>query len=200
MKKIGALIIVISLLVMPATVLADEIADQIKQALKFYQEGKISAALEELNFAAAQLRQKKAESLFAVFPKAPEGFTAEKPSSQAGGAAMLGGGISATQVYRKSGGGQAEIKLMSDSPLLQTIAMMMSNPMFMQGGRNGKLIRVAGHKAILKSRTDERAQLQAVVGNKVLVEVSVSGVPGAAEFAKKLFAAMDMAKLKELTQ
>ncbi len=198
MKKLGILAIVLSLLVMPAAALADEIADQIKQALKLYEDGKISAALEELNFASAQLRQKKAESLAAVFPKAPEGFTAGKPTSESSGAAMLGA-VTATQVYRKAGGGSAEIQVMTDSPLLQSMAMMMSNPMFLQSGRNGKLIRLAGHKAILKSRSDQRAELQAVVGSKVLVQIKVRGVAGAAELAKQLFQALDIAKLKELT-
>ena len=45
------------------TAAADQIEDQINKALKLYQDGKVSQALSELDFAAAQLRQMKAESL-----------------------------------------------------------------------------------------------------------------------------------------
>lgn len=201
MKRFHTIIIALTalcLLILPTAAMADDISDQLKQALKFYEEGKISDALGELDFAAAQLRQKKAEMLGAVFPEAPEGYKAMKPSVQAAGSGMLGGGISASREYRAATGGSVTLKVVTDSPILQSMAMMMSNPMFMQGGRNGKLVRIAGHKAILKERSDTRAEIQTMVNSKALVEVKVNRIQDATNVAKKFFQSIDMAKLSEL--
>lgn len=43
--------------------LADEISDQLKQGITFYEEGNVSQAIGEVEFALAQMKQKKAESL-----------------------------------------------------------------------------------------------------------------------------------------
>lgn len=181
--------------------LADDITDQINDALDFYKKGKISEAINELEFAVAQLRQKKAGSLTDIFPDAPSGWKADKAKSQAAGRAMMGGGITASRVYRKSGGGQATIEIVSDSPMLQTLAMVMQNPMFLQGGSQGKLIRIKGNKALLKETTDKRASLQAMLNNgKVLLKVDVSRVDDAANIAKKFARMVDFDKISELTK
>jgi hypothetical protein len=136
-----------------------------------------------------------------VFPEAPDGWKAEKPESQAAGRAMLGGGISATRAYsQKSGKGRAEIEIMTDSPMLQSLSMLFSNPMFLQGSGKGKLIKVQGQKAILKSRKENSAELQAMIDNKVLLKVTVRRYDGAADFAKEMAEAVDLDKIRELNK
>ena len=201
MNKFRTIIIsmtALCLLILPAAAMADDISDQLKQALKFYEEGKIAEALGEVDFAAAQLRQKKAEMLGAVFPEAPEGYKAMKPQVESAGSGMLGGGISASREYRAATGGSVTLKVVTDSPILQSMAMMMSNPMFMQGGRNGKLVRISGHKAILKERSETRAEIQTVVHSKALVEVKVNRIEGASDVAKAFFKSIDLDKLGKL--
>lgn len=204
MKKIWLVPIILmaaAMLLGPAPALADEIEDQINQALQLYQDGKLSKALSELEFAAAQLRQKKAEALGEVFPKDVAGWKAQKVKTEAMGAAMFGVGVSAAQNYRQeSGSGRVEIKIVTDSPLLQSVAMMMNNPMFAQGGQGGRLIRVSGEKALLKEKADDRAELQTVLDGKVLLEVKVSRAAGAADLAKDFFGKIDLDKLRDLTR
>jgi hypothetical protein len=178
---------------------ADQIEDQINKALKLYQDGKVSQALAELDFAAAQLRQQKAESLSQIFPEAPEGWKADKVKTGAMGSGMLGGGISAERNYRQAGGkGRITVKVISDSPMLQGLAMMMSNPMFAQGD-GGKLMLVDGQKVLLKEKADDRAELASIVNNKVLVEVKASRADDAAQLVQDFFKMIDMKKLGELT-
>lgn len=193
---VGCLILLVSL---AGTALADEISDQLTQGMKFYKDGKISQAIGEVEFALAQMKQKKAEALGQVFPKPPSGWTAEKAEGQAAGGAMFGGGVSASRSYANSNKGRIKIQVVSDSPLIQSMAMMLSNPMFLQGGKQGKLVRFQGHKALLKDQ-GEQAELQALIDNKVLVQIEAHRVKDAARVVQDFAGKLDLAKLKELTQ
>ena len=60
MKRAIAGIAILLFLLSPAgAALADEISDQLKQGMKFYEEGKVSQAIGEVEFALAQMKQKK---------------------------------------------------------------------------------------------------------------------------------------------
>lgn len=199
-KRILAICLCAALMALPGTAMADEIGDMIKRGLKLYEEGNLSQSMEELNFALAQMRQKKADSLTSIFPDSPSGWKAEKAVSESAGAGLMGGGISASRSYKQDGGsGRAKVEIMTDSPLIQSMAMLLSNPMFLQGGKNGKLIRLKGQKAILKD-SGKRAELQMLVDNKILVKAEASRTDNAAEVAKALGEKLDMDKLKALTK
>ncbi len=192
------LVIVALVAALPLAAAADELEDQIKLGLKLYQQGKYNKAAEELEFALAQLRQKKANSLTAVFPEAPSGWKAQEPMSKSAASGLLGGGISASRAYRQEGGkGRASIELMSDSPLIQSLGMMLSNPMFMQGNRGARLVKVQGYKAMLSKR-GRGAELQALVEGKVLLKVSASRCPQPEQVVLQLARKIDMNKLKQI--
>ncbi|MGD9123757.1 MAG: hypothetical protein PVG60_01630 [Desulfarculaceae bacterium] len=179
---------------------ADEITDQIKQGLELYEKGKVSEAINELDFALAQMRQKKGEALGEIFPPAPDGWKAEEPKSQTAGRAMLGGGINVTRVYKQTKGrGIVEIEVLTDSPLMQTMAMALSNPMVMQSS-GGKLTKVKGHKAVVKSTGKKRAELQSLVDGKVLFKVDARGLDDAQDVAKEFAEKFNFDKLRELTK
>jgi hypothetical protein len=199
-KRILTICLCAALIVLPGAALADDVSDMIKRGLKLYEDGKLSESMEELNFALAQMRQKKADSLTEIFPEAPSGWKAEKAVSESAGAGLMGGGISASRSYKQDGGkGKAKVEIMTDSPLIQSMAMLLSNPMFLQGGKNGKLIRLKGQKAILKDN-GKRAELQMLIDNKVLVKAEANRTDNAAEVVKSLGEKLDLDKLKELTK
>jgi len=184
---------------LPLAAAADDVEDQIKLGLKLYQQGKYNQAAEELEFALAQLRQKKADSLTAVFPDAPSGWKALEPESKSAASGLLGGGISASRDYRQQGGkGRASIELMSDSPLIQSLGMMLSNPMFMQGNRGARLVKVQGYKAMLRKTGSQGAELQALVEGKVLLKVSASRCQQPDQVVLQLAKKIDMNKLKKI--
>lgn len=196
MRRTAPLLVALILLLTTAA-WADEISDQIKRGLKLYQDGKITESIGELEFALAQMRQKKGEALTQVFPKAPDGWTAEEPQVQSAGAAMLGGGINATRTYRqKDGSGTVNVEILSDSPVVQTLGMMLNNPMMLQGARGTKPVRIKGQKGVLQTRSKKRAELQLLVGGKTLLKVSVNRVEGAADLALQFAKLVDMEKLQ----
>ena len=200
MKRLfsAASVVLLSLaLALPA--MGDEISGQLEKGLKLYNEGKLSQAINELQFALAQLKQKKAEALANIFPESLAGWTAEKPEGSSAGGGMLGGGVSASREYRDSGKGRVKVEVITDSPLVQSLAMMLSNPMFLQSGKGGKLTTFQGQKGVLKDQ-GKRAELQALIDNKVLVRVSARRVGNAGQVARQFAEKIDLAKLKELTQ
>ncbi len=195
---IALLLVLLSLAVaLPAA--ADEISSQLEKGLKLYEQGKIGQAVIEIEFALSQLKQKKAEALGKIFPEPPSGWTAQKPKSSSAGAGLLGGGISASRRYQDGGKGRVKIEVITDSPLIQSLAIMLSNPMFLQSGKAGRLVRLQGHKAVLKEQ-EERAELQALLEGKVLLRITARRVKDPGQVAQDFAAKMDLAKLKELTQ
>lgn len=199
-KKLLILCLCATMIILPGTALADDIGDMIKRGLKLYEEGKLSQSMEELNFALAQMRQKKAESLTAIFPEAPSGWKAEKAVTESAGAGLMGGGISASRKYKEDGGkGSAKVEVMTDSPLIQSMAMMLSNPMFLQGGKNGKLVRIKGQKGILKD-SGKRAELQMLIDNTILLKAEASRTDKAGDIVQELTKNLDLDKLRSLTK
>lgn len=202
MKTVKILILILSLvLISPVIAQADDTLDAMETALDFYKKGKLSKAIGELEFALAQLRQKKAEALEKLLPAAPDGWSAHDEGTTAGGAAMFGGGVSASRKYSQTGGrGKATVEFVTNSPMLQGMAAMMQNPAFVQGSKGAKLIRFQGEKAILTSRKSKQAELQLVLNNKMLFKVTVRGVEDAPTTAKQFGKLVDLEKLMEFAK
>ncbi len=152
---------------------ADEISDSIDEAKTAYEAGDIAAAKNALDYASQLLAQKKAESMTTVLPEPRDGWQADKIESQAMGMAMFGG-TGASRRYTK-GDMDVEIQILSDSPMLPQMAMMMTNPQM--AGAMGKLIKVGSRRAIQTSDDD----IQLIIANRFLVMVE-----GQAPMAEKL--------------
>ena len=176
--RLTAVALIILCLALPA--LADDISSQLEKGLQLYQDGKLSQAISEIGFALARLKQKKAQALAGVLPVPPAGWNAEQAQNSKRGTSMLGGAVSASRRYKNQSKGRVRVEAVTDSPLIQSLAMMLSNPMFLQSGKAGKLVTLQGHKAVLKDQ-GERAELQALINDKVLVRISAWRVKNAAE-------------------
>jgi hypothetical protein len=154
---------------------ADEIGDQIRSALKLYEDGDYATAASELEFAAMQIRQMQAGRIADALPKPLPGWQAEDVETTAMPGMAMGGGSAAAREYTK-GDTSVEVQIMGDSPMMQGLAMMMNNPMIAASSGN-KLIKVKGQKALLQyDASDHSGELQIVVGNNVLVTVNGSDV------------------------
>ena len=148
---------------------ADEIIEQIQQAIELYQAGDFAGAAGELEFAAAQIRQLRAGELSGALPEPLAGWTADDVETAAMGAAMFGGGTSASRSYSQDSA-NVDVQILTDSPMLQSLAMMLNNPMILSGSGQ-KLVRVEGNKAALEWDGDSGA-VNVVVMGSVLVTVS----------------------------
>lgn len=172
---------------LPAPAHADEIEDSIAAALSAYQAGDIALAKEELDFAGQLLSQMKAEGLAGFLPAAMSGWTREDGETQAIGAAMMGGGQSASATYTR-GSDTVDIQLLADNPMIAAMAGMFANPAAL--GAMGSVKRIGREKVVVTSD----GELQALVNNRILVQVTGSA---SLEDKEAYFAAIDMAGLKD---
>lgn len=176
MKKLMLILVCVSLVfALGSMALADEVTDTIGKATSLYSGGKYSQALTELNYAISQIHNLMIEQYKQAFPEARPGFTAEDFSSQAAGAALLGGGITVSRNYNKANGGNVYVETVSDSPMLSFVTSLMTNPMFISGEK--QMITIGGEKAIKEwSDADNSGELQIVIANRVLLTVRGSDV------------------------
>jgi len=174
-------------------VAADEIIEQIQQAIELYQAGDFAGAAGELEFAAAQIRQLRAGELSGALPEPLTGWSAEDAEIAAMGAAMFGGGTSASRSYSQDSA-SVEVQILTDSPMLQSLAMMLNNPMILTSSGQ-KLVRVQGNKAALEWDGDSGAVNVVVLGS---VLVTISGYDCTEDDLMSYAEAVDYKLIKEM--
>lgn len=173
---------------------ADDITDSIGEALEYYNNGEYTEAVSNLNYAAQLIQQKKGGSLESFLPEPLKGWKAEKTSSQAAGAGIFGG-VTAEREYTK-GNSSVSVTIVTDSPMLQGMAVMFSNPAFAVSD-GGKMEKIAGQKAIVKYNTaDQQGDVQIMVASRFLV--SIDGREVNKSELKKYAEAINYKKLAEL--
>jgi hypothetical protein len=171
-RRITICVVLTFLLAIP--VFADDITESISEALESYNNGDFTEAVSTLNYAAQLIQQKKGGNLESLLPEPLTGWTAEEASSQAMGAGMFG----AVTVERDYTKGQASVSVtfVTDSPMIQGMAMMFSNSAFAVSD-GGKLEKIAGQKAIVKyDAADKWGEIQIMVANRFLVMIEGDGV------------------------
>ena len=165
-QLVAVAVIAVSVLSVP-TVRADDVKDQINEALSAYDKKDLATATAALEAALGLLRQARAEVWKTVLPEAPQGWKAGEVEVASMGVAMMGGGTTAKRDYTK-GDETVEISLLSDSPMIQGMAMMFSGAM---AGPDNKLVVIDGRR-MMYSKSDNA--YQTIVANKVLVKIEGS--------------------------
>jgi len=149
---------------------ADEITDSIDEAIEYYKEGDFVEAANSLDYASQLIRQKRSGNLEAFLPKPLAGWSAEDVKSKAVGAGYLGGMISANKKYRKDQS-SVTIEIITDSPALQSMVMMFSNPAYASAD-GGKLTKIKRQKAIIKyTPSRKNGEINIVVAKQYLVTI-----------------------------
>lgn len=182
--------LVFSALTLSMVVHADDIKEAMNTAAKHYEAGELSQAIAQLDYASTLIRQQKGEQVKQVFPPAPAGWEAQDAESEVAGAAMFGGGITATRSYY-NGEQNIEIQLMMDSPMLQAFSMMLSNPsMIAMSG--GKLTKIQGLQAVQKA---DGNSLEIQFVTKTGAMITISGDTASQKTMLELANAIDLSKL-----
>ena len=151
---------------------ADDVTDQINEALKAYQNHDTQTAIVALDAAANLLRQARAEGLKKLLPPTPPGWTADNAETTAISVAMLGGGITASRTYH-NGDQQVEVQIVTDSPMLQSLAGLLNSPIAAMGGM--KTVVVGGRRM---SYNEGDNSYMALVADKIIVKIEGnSGTP-----------------------
>ena len=174
---------------------ADEITDTIKEAMAQYKKGEYSEAISNLDLAAQLVRQKKSENLTGFLPKPLDGWEASEAESAAAGSAMLGGMVSAERSYTK-GDSEITIRVVTDSPMLQTMLLFLSNPA-MATSSGMKVKKISSQKAVIEySKDDTDGTINIVVGHKLLV--TLEGNEVSLEIMEAYAKGIDFKKLEDL--
>ncbi len=156
-------------------VLADDVTDSINEGLKQYSNGEFADAVQSLDYASQLIRQKKGGQLETLLPAPIPGWKAEDAKSQAIGSAMFGGGVTAERSYAK-GDSRVNVKIITDSPMMQGMMMMFSNPMMLTSD-GGKLEKINGEKAIVKYSNDNKdGNINMVIAGRFLITVEGNDV------------------------
>jgi hypothetical protein len=147
---------------------ADEVSDTIKMALESYEKGQIKQASEDLNFALQLIKQQKGEYMKTLLPEPLPGWTADEATAQMAGTAMFGGGTTITRTYHKDNA-RISIEMVTDSPLVKSLAMMFTNPMFASAD-GGKVTRIGRQKAMIRYQVAQKeGEVQMMVADKTVV-------------------------------
>ncbi|MEZ5448439.1 MAG: hypothetical protein R3E95_00405 [Thiolinea sp.] len=171
--RAGILLLVLTsaFLMLSTQARADDVTDSIQEASEAYAQGEHSAAIESLNYAVQLIQQKKGKGLEALLPVAPEGWSAEEAESTAVGAAMFGGGVTAERRYTRDGS-SVTVQIVTDSPMLQGMLALFSNPMFASSA-GGRLEKIAGQKVMANYEKDRQSgDYKIAVDNRFLVTVT----------------------------
>jgi len=160
---------------------ADDVMDQINEAIAAYQKHDLQTAVTALDAAADLLRQGRADQLKALLPAAPPGWTAKEVEPTAVGLAALGGGLSAGRTYTKDDQ-QVEVQITMDSPVMRGLASMLASPIATVGGM--KTVVLGGRRF---SYIPDETMYMALIGDRVVVKVS--GDKGVPDDTLKLFLA-----------
>ncbi len=146
---------------------SDPVIQTIEKALEEYKGQDFTNAATSLDYASQLIRQKKGEALGKLLPEPLQGWTADVVKSQVTAASLFGGGLTAERKYRKESSA-VTITLVTDSPLLQSMIMMFSNPIFASSAGQFELIN--GHKGIV-SYERNGGKITIVINNRYLVTV-----------------------------
>ena len=168
-----ALVFVFCSLVLSQPIFAeqDDVLTTIDQAVKQYKGGDFAGAASNLDYAAQLIRQKKSEKMKDLLPEPLSGWQAGEADSQAIGTAVFGGGVTVSRKYTKESS-SIDIEIVSDSPVLQSVMMMLNNPMF-AGASGGNLKTIKGQRAIIKYNGANRSgDISIVVAGRFMVTIN----------------------------
>ena len=157
-------------LAMPLHAGEDTVLSTIKEATRQYQAGDYSGSASNLDYASQLIRQKKSEKMKDLLPEPLPGWDGKEASAQALGAAVLGGGVTVSRDYTR-GSSFVSVEIVSDSPVLQSVLMMLNNPVF-AGAGGGRLETVKGNRSVLKFDSGKKSgELYIVVASRFVVTV-----------------------------
>ncbi len=194
-KKVATACMLVSLFAFACNASADDVTDTIEEAMEAYKKGEYKKASEDLSYALEAINQKKGNDLKAYLPEPLEGWTAEEAVAQTANVTMLGEGTMLSRTYHRFES-LITIEMVMDSPLMQGVAMMMSNPMF-RSSEMGELTRINKEKAMVKYDNKEKSgNITMVVANRIMI--TIKGETVSKEELIAYAHAIDLKKLKEI--
>ncbi len=126
---------------------ADEVTGQIQAGVEAYQQQDYQLAVDELNYAVAQIQEKLNAANSTLLPEPLPGWTADAVENTSAAMAMMGGGTNMERSYYRNGE-TVNISIIANSPMLSGMMAMFTNPMVMSSNPNMKPYRYKRHKGV----------------------------------------------------
>ncbi len=159
---------------------ADDVTQQIDEALAAYQHKDTTTAIAALNAAISLLRQGQGDVWKTLLPPPPPGWTAQDAEAAGGAAALvLGTGVSRTYT---NGGQGVDVSLLSDSPPVQALAAALGNSII--ADLAGTTLVIDGRRVLYRKEDNSFTTL---VAGKVLLRIS--GTPDVPQATLRAFLA-----------
>jgi hypothetical protein len=188
MKKIFIIVLFLSSTIGVNNTFAQaEVENAIKEAQGFLKSKNYREAQSSLNEALAELNTLIGKSILATLPTEIGGlkFAADDDAFNSAGMAFLGGGSSISRRYYHPSNSDrdATITIVSNSPMVATVNMFISNPMFASGSNSGgKNVRIGTRKGIQKFDSEyKNGELQLPMGAS-LITISGNGFKDETDF------------------
>ena len=171
---------------------ADDITDQINEALSAYGRKDLPTAIAGLEAALNMIRQNRADAYGALLPAPPSGWTADTVETVSAGMAMAGVGTSASRKYHR-GGDTVPVSILVDSPLLQAMSGIAASGIAAMSGIRTQIVN--GRRTLYMK--DDGAYTT-FVGDRVLVRVEGRGLPE--DVLKQFLTAIDFAAVEKASK
>ena len=163
-------LLILCLLCASAPSLADPITDQIDAAKRAYEAGDERVAIQALEFAAAQIRDKLKAQQLELLPAPLPGWSADEPVTDAGGIAAMFTGTNLARTYHRDDGASLSISITADSPLLSMMTTLM------QANLSATPYTRGGYRGVLELHEDGSSRVLLLVGTRIQVQVEGNGV------------------------
>ena len=154
------------------SLVADEILDQMNEAIKAYQDKDYKNAMEELKFITAQLQKLDATENQKLLPQALEGWKIKQKNNNGGRAmmSMMGGGTSIEATYIKKQE-RIEIQVLANSPMLAMMSMAISNPALMASDPNTSPYRYKRNKG-MKKKERNKTEITLLIAGQIMIKLT----------------------------
>lgn len=174
---------------------ADEVTDQMSEALKAYEEKDYKAAIDELKYVTIALQKLDQAENQKLLPEPLEGWTAKEVDNNDSQMAMsiLGGGSSMKAGYQRETE-QVDIEIMANSPMMAMMGMMINNPALASSEKGTEAYRYKRIKGIKKVKND-KTEITLLLAGQIMIKVTGQKLQDPAVLEQYLDA-MDMNKLK----
>jgi hypothetical protein len=189
--KIRTLVAVLALTV-AFNAAADEVEDQIKLGLDAYQARDYKIAIDELNYAIAQMQEKLNTENETLLPEPLAGWTANEVENTSAAMAMMGGGTNMSRKYQR-GTERIEITLMAGSPMIAGALAMINNPMVLSSSPDTKPYRYKRIKG-MKQTTGGQIEITLSLLGQIMYQIKAQGVDEAV--IKQYLDATDFSKIQ----
>lgn len=170
MKKILFTVVLLVQMVLGIQLFADEVTDPIDTALKAYKDKDYKLAMDELKYATVVLQKLDAAQNQKLLPDPLKGWNKTEGDKGAQAAMSMLGGGSMTSANYTHDAETIEIQIIANSPMIATIGMMISNPMFAQG-EGSEPYRYKRLKGI-KQKDESQTEITLLLAGQIMIKLT----------------------------